>query len=150
MQRFQRSEEQLQTSARQQPGARTFKQEGTIQASSGDGGYRQTYYSKSITIYGGRQGYQMSPAQGNTFFPIFVPVLLLTIYVGGAVRLLQGFDFTKYSPKYKLQMVLLWPFLHMFSQSFREEFRKAFCGVDPRRRKGARPRPLVGDDASEI
>jgi hypothetical protein len=39
MQRFQRSEEQLQTSARQQPGARTLKQERSSQASSGDGGY---------------------------------------------------------------------------------------------------------------
>mmetsp|Transcript_33825 Transcript_33825/g.73972 ORF Transcript_33825/g.73972 Transcript_33825/m.73972 type:complete len:262 (+) Transcript_33825:81-866(+) len=125
IQRAERDMEQIRQQTRQQMGARTLSQQGNTEERLGDGGYRRTYYSQSITVYGG--GYQQPPpAQGNLFLPIFAPILALTIFAGGALRLWQGFHRTKYASRKKLQLVLFWPFLYLFSKSFRQEFRKAF------------------------
>jgi hypothetical protein len=55
-------------------------------------------------------------------FKRFAPVILWHNWRSLALSITcgNGFVTCRYSPKYKLQMVLLWPFLHMFSQRYAE------------------------------
>lgn len=94
-----------------------------------DGGYYKSYYS--YTVYSSQPPVMVAQQQSAAAVAgWFVPVLVLCAWLAGAVRFLRGFALTRYKDRARWQLALSWPFLFLFSPSFREEFRKAFQAQD--------------------
>eukprot|EP00241_Pyramimonas_parkeae_P010370 CAMPEP_0114232544 /NCGR_PEP_ID=MMETSP0058-20121206/4666_1 /TAXON_ID=36894 /ORGANISM="Pyramimonas parkeae, CCMP726" /LENGTH=239 /DNA_ID=CAMNT_0001344031 /DNA_START=45 /DNA_END=764 /DNA_ORIENTATION=- len=130
LQRIQDQEEGLRVTTRGD--GRGYTWERREQSSLGEGlqGYR-SYQSVTVYSSGPPRTVQPQTYTGTSILGICAVGVLLTAYVAGAIRMFGGFASTRYMLKERLRLVLLWPFLFAFSDSFRKEFRKAFQRIPP-------------------
>lgn len=89
-------------------------------------------YYESIQIHSGMQPLTvLTPAHSASFAS---PMLLLAAATAAAVAFVtaafnHNYDLTTYSNKSRWKLLLSWPFLLMFSKSFRGQFVSALKGV---------------------
>lgn len=122
---------------------RTYKRENSSEEKLQGGGFRKSYFSESVTIYGDTGGGPFvngnvaaaaaSPA--NSLLVLLPAVLWLStvLYAAGMAAFYATFDKTSFGTGNRIAFALLWPFLFAFSNKFRTEFRQAIQNNKARR-----------------
>jgi hypothetical protein len=129
---------------------RTYKRENSSEEKLQGGGFRKSYFSESVTIYGDTGGGPFlngSSANGNAAaaasptnpLVVLLPVVLwlsTVLYAAGMAAFYATFDKTSFGTRNRIAFALLWPFLFAFSNKFRAEFRQAIQNTKAKRTSG--------------
>jgi len=125
-------EAQMLKSREREGGAgRTYRRENATEEKLQGGGFRKSYYSESVTVYGGGGGGDLSslqPYNSSSASSIALPALfwIATVtYVAGLAAFYAAFDKTSFKTENRVAFALLWPFLFMFNDKYRNEFKTA-------------------------
>ena len=119
-------EAQMLKSREREGGAgRTYRRENATEEKLQGGGFRKSYYSESVTVYGGGGVGDLSslqPYNSSSASSIALPALfwIATVtYVAGLAAFYAAFDKTSFKTENRVAFALLWPFLFMFNDKYR-------------------------------
>ena len=125
---------ELEKQARQGNG-RTYRRENSSQESLQGGGMRKSYFSESVTIYGGENsgtyGNPSYAASAASTIPVIFSVICwmtTIVYAAGMAAFYCTYDKTSFKARNRTLFAFLWPFLFVFNEKFRQEFKKALKG----------------------
>lgn len=117
----------LEDNVRTKNGWTNYKTENHSEEAFGQQGYRKTYTMQSVTVYGGRlpaNRHMTGTAQGPSG-TLALALLIAGVYSTGVYAVNKLYPWTNLHLRNRLLIAAQWPFLMLFSERFRTEFKRA-------------------------
>eukprot|EP00238_Polyblepharides_amylifera_P009702 CAMPEP_0196579338 /NCGR_PEP_ID=MMETSP1081-20130531/20397_1 /TAXON_ID=36882 /ORGANISM="Pyramimonas amylifera, Strain CCMP720" /LENGTH=142 /DNA_ID=CAMNT_0041898885 /DNA_START=417 /DNA_END=845 /DNA_ORIENTATION=- len=91
---------------------------------------KEGYTYRSVTVYSSEPNFLQPHSQQPGLLAVYAPAIVIGLYVAGILQFLRNFSKTRFIDEKKWMLAVLWPFLYMFSERFRNEFNHAGLKTD--------------------